>query len=99
MHQDGLVKFIDDCAREIVNFTGKLISTPSITPPGDERKITSVLLERLDSLGLKGALIVGQLPERPNVLYRLRGTKGTPTLLYVAHTDTKPVGDSQKEWQ
>ncbi len=99
MYQNGLVKFIDDCAHEIVDFTGKLISTPSLTPPGDERRIASLILDKLNGLGLQGAFIVGELPERPNVLLRLCGTRGTPTLLYVAHTDTKPVGTTQDQWE
>ncbi len=99
MHQNGLLKWIDNHRQEIIDFTGKLISTPSFNPPGDERKITSVLSEELESVGLKGAVIIGKIPERPNVLYRLRGTTGKPIVLYVAHTDTKPVGDSQKQWE
>ncbi len=90
--------FIDGCADDIVDFTGKLISTPSMTPPGDESRIAGVILERLDALSLNGACVLSEVPERPNVLFRLRGTTGSPTLLYIAHTDTKPVGGARDEW-
>jgi acetylornithine deacetylase/succinyl-diaminopimelate desuccinylase-like protein len=98
MQRDHLLRFIDGCAEKIVDFTGELISTPSMTPPGDESKVAAVIMDRLDSLGLKGACAVSEVKERPNVLFRLRGTKGSPTLLYVAHTDTKPVGDARDLW-
>ena len=89
MQRDDLLKFINSCADKIVDFTGDLISTPSMTPPGDERKIASVIMDKLDALALKGACVVSEVSERPNVLFRLRGTKGSPTLLYIAHTDTE----------
>ena len=38
MQRDDLLKFINSCADKIVDFTGELISTPSMTPPGDEAK-------------------------------------------------------------
>lgn len=98
MQRDELLTLIDGWANEIVDFTGELISTPSMTPPGDESKVASVIMDRLDALDLKGACVVGEVAERPNVLFRLRGTKGSPTLLYIAHTDTKPVGDARDLW-
>ncbi len=98
MQPNGLAKLIDNSADEIIDFAGKLIATPSVNPPGDEREIANLLLDRLNNLGLRGAVLVGALQERPNVLYRLRGTEGSPTLLYVAHTDTKPTGDTRDQW-
>lgn len=68
-------------------------------PTGDERKIAGSLLDKLDRLGLTGGFTTSELPEHPNVLYRLKGKGGDRTLLYVAHTDTKPVGDARELWQ
>jgi acetylornithine deacetylase len=98
MQRDELLTFINGCADEIVDFTSELISTPSMTPPGDESKVVSVIMDKLDALALKGACVVSEVVERPNVLFRLPGTKGSPTLLYIAHTDTKPVGDARDLW-
>ena len=50
---------------------------------------------QLDELGLTGANVAYEKPDRPNVLYTLRGSGHGPTLLYAAHTDTKPVGDAR----
>ncbi len=99
MHQNELLKFINESAPALIDFTGKLISTPSVTPPGDERQVASLIVDTLNSLGLQGATVVGELPERPNVLFRLRGATGSPTLLYVAHIDTKPVGNTRDLWK
>jgi acetylornithine deacetylase/succinyl-diaminopimelate desuccinylase-like protein len=98
MTLEKLCQVIDNWRPEIVKFTRELIATPSETPTGDERQITQLLLEKLSQLGLTGALVVGELPEHPNLLYRLSGAGGGRTLLYVAHTDTKPVGDAREQW-
>ena len=97
-HSEEIVRLINDWTPEIIQFTGELIATPSETPTGDERKITELLSEKLDKLGLRGAWITSDVPEHPNLLYRLSGKGGGPTLLYVAHTDTKPVGDAALQW-
>jgi acetylornithine deacetylase len=96
--EESLTALIDEWADEIIQFTCELVATPSETPPGDERKIASLLIARLTELGLKDALIVSERAERPNILLRLRGTKPGRTLLYVGHTDTKPVGDVRDKW-
>ena len=65
MRRDHLLRFIDGCAEKIVDFTGELISTPSMTPPGDESEVAAVIMDRLDILGLKGACVVSEVKERP----------------------------------
>jgi len=93
-----IVQLIDSWQQEIIDFTCELIATPSETPPGDERKVANLIIDKLNQLGLHGATIASELPERPNVLYSLKGKGGGPTLLYNAHTDTKPVGDVRDLW-
>ncbi|MBV8817124.1 MAG: M20 family metallopeptidase, partial [Acidobacteriaceae bacterium] len=56
------------------------------------------ILDKLERLGIEGAEVASELPQRPNVLVRLRGTGPGPTLLYIAHTDTKPVGGARAQW-
>ena len=98
MTTDRILRFIEERSAEIIQFTSELIATPSETPPGDERKITLLLVDRMEQLGLTGSWITSEVPEHPNLLYRLSGTGGDRTLLYVAHTDTKPVGDAAPQW-
>jgi len=93
-----LTGMVDQWRDEILAFTGELIATPSETPPGDERKIAALILDRLERLGLRGGMAVSQAPERPSVIFRLRGSGDGPRLLYIAHTDTKPVGDARSQW-
>jgi acetylornithine deacetylase len=95
----ALTTIINARREEILDFTAELIATPSETPPGDERRVAMVITDRLNRLGLTGAKIAAEAPERPNVLYRLKGTGGGPTLLYNAHMDTKPVGDARDKWE
>src|ERR1700679_3469876 len=97
--EQALLQLIDDRADEVLQFTKELIATPSETPPGDERRIAKVILDRLERIGLSGATVASEIPERPNVLYRLQGSGDGPTLLYAAHTDTKPVGDVRSQWK
>jgi acetylornithine deacetylase/succinyl-diaminopimelate desuccinylase-like protein len=99
MTADKIIRLIDDWSAEITRFTSDLIATPSETPTGDERQITKLLSDKLDQLGLAGALVTSDVPAHPNLLYRLSGNGGGPTLLYVAHTDTKPVGDAASLWE
>lgn len=99
MLEQELLQFVEGRADEVIQFTKELIATPSETPPGDERRIAKVILDRLDGLGLKGAVLASMIPERPNLLYRLQGSGTGPTLLFVAHTDTKPVGDVRDQWK
>jgi len=98
MTAEKIIGLIDSWKQEIIDFTAELVATPSETPTGDEQEIAQVLVSKLDQLGLTGAQIASARPEHPNILYRLAGKGGGRTLLYVAHTDTKPVGDAREQW-
>jgi acetylornithine deacetylase len=98
MTVEKILGLIDSWKQEIVDFTAELVATPSETPTGDEQKISQVLLNRMNQFGLKGAEVAGIRSEHPNILYRLKGDGHGRTLLYVAHTDTKPVGDARDLW-
>jgi len=82
---------------ELLGFTQSLIATPSPNPPGDERAVAELILDRLQALGLKGAEIAAKDPRRPNIIFRLPGGGG-PGLALSGHLDTKPVGD-QSRWR
>jgi len=87
------MSFLDDHADQLIDFTSRLVATPSPNLPGDERAVANVVTEELQRLGLNGAEVVSKDPHRPNILFRLKGTEPGPTLMYCGHSDTKPVGD------
>jgi len=94
-----LTDIVEGWREDIIEFAGSLISTPSETPPGDERKVAAVIDAKLHELGLHNVTCVGAVPERPNVLCTLTGSGDGPTLLYCGHTDTKPVGTARGLWK
>jgi acetylornithine deacetylase/succinyl-diaminopimelate desuccinylase-like protein len=94
-----LTNILDNWREQILEFTCALIATPSETPPGDERRIAEVITAKLKQLELHDVTVVSEVPERPNVLCRLKGSEESPTLLYCAHTDTKPAGNALSLWK
>lgn len=79
-------------ARQVIDLLGAMVSiesvTPRLTPTGPgEAKIASFIASWLADTGA-GIEIVEVEPGRPNVLARLRGTGGGPTLCLNAHSDT-----------
>jgi acetylornithine deacetylase/succinyl-diaminopimelate desuccinylase-like protein len=81
---------------ELVDFAAALVATPSVNPPGDERAVADLIQERAAALGLPPAEVVAAAPHRPNLVFRLRGERGTPVLLFNGHMDTKPVTDADR---
>lgn len=98
MGKDKVSQIIQGWSSEILDLTAALIATPSETPTGNEVAITELLLDKLERMGLSGSIVTSKKPEHPNLLYTLKGSGSGPSLLYVAHTDTKPVGDVADQW-
>ena len=69
----------------------RLVATPSVNPPGDERAAAQVVCERLDEAGIEWE-VVGAEEHRPNVIARVRGAAPGRTLILNGHLDTKPPG-------
>lgn len=81
-----------------IDFTKRLVATPSPNLPGDERAVAEVVVSELKRLGLSEIEIAAQQPHRPNIICRHRGRGDGPTLMLCAHSDTKPIGDATP-WQ
>jgi acetylornithine deacetylase len=81
---------------ELVEFAQALVATPSPNPPGDERAVAALVVDRLRTLGVDRVDVAASAEERPNVLARV-GDGGGPTLILCGHLDTKPPGDL-REW-
>jgi acetylornithine deacetylase/succinyl-diaminopimelate desuccinylase-like protein len=74
---------------EVVDLLTTLLRIDTTNPPGNETACALALRDYFAANGLKAEL-VGELPDRQNVVVRLEGSPG-PTLLLTGHMDTVPT--------
>jgi acetylornithine deacetylase len=79
-------------ASEAVSLLSEMVAIESVTPwliptGSGEGALARFIARRLDGTGAEVEIVEVE-PGRPNVLARLRGTGGGPTLCVNAHTDT-----------
>lgn len=91
--EQNLLSFLAAREADIIDFTRQLISTPSVNPPGDERRVADLVNGRLRKLGVVDVQEVAKDPGRPNIIARVPGTHTGPRLILCGHLDTKPPGD------
>jgi acetylornithine deacetylase/succinyl-diaminopimelate desuccinylase family protein len=75
---------------QLAAFLAELVRIPSVNPPGDEIAVAQVVARRLEAAGLD-VEIIESAPRRANVIGRLRGTGGGPTLILNGHMDVQPA--------
>ncbi|GMH36428.1 hypothetical protein BSKO_04296 [Bryopsis sp. KO-2023] len=75
------------------SFLVDLVRIPSVNGLNDESRVAHRIVKEASRLGLESKLIA-KAPDRPNVVVTVG--KGPPKFLFVAHTDTVPVGDETK---
>ncbi len=85
-----------DLATESVQLLQQLIAFDTVNPPGNELPAQQHLLALLADAGFECELL-GAVPERPNLVARLRGAADGPTLCYLGHVDT--VLADPTEWR
>lgn len=78
---------------ELIEFARELIATPSVNPPGDERRVAALVGDRLAKLGVTDVRVVAKDETRPNLIARVPGTRSGRQLILCGHLDTKPPGD------
>jgi len=83
----------DRYTREATDLAKELIRFPSIVPPGEYREIAEYTVKLLRDLGVDEVEIVGPTPEKANVLARINGKGGGPTLMLNGHLDVVPISD------
>jgi acetylornithine deacetylase/succinyl-diaminopimelate desuccinylase-like protein len=91
--------YLDTRNQDVVNLACALIAAASPNPPGDESQPAAVIVEALARSGLPAPQIIAAEPHRPNLMVRIDGGKPGPHLALCGHLDTKPIGDSDQEWQ
>jgi acetylornithine deacetylase/succinyl-diaminopimelate desuccinylase-like protein len=89
--------FLDARENELLDFACRLIATPSVNPPGDERAAANLVAEQLATLGITDVKQVAARETRPNVIAGLGNAEEGPTLILSGHLDTKPAGD-ENSW-
>ncbi len=73
----------------------RLIRFDTVNPPGNERAAIEHLERILTDVGFQCELL-GAVPERPNLVARLKGKSDGPSLCYLGHVDT--VLADASEW-
>lgn len=83
---------VDQLRGKLVDLTQRLVRTPSVNPPGDERGVSQVVGEEMESLGFK-VRFVEPKPKRVNTLGVLKGVEEGRGFLFNGHYDTVPIGN------
>jgi len=73
----------------------RLIRFNTVNPPGNEGPALDFLRGLLEPAGWE-CEILSRVPERPNLVARLRGAEPGPTLALISHVDTVPA--DPEEW-
>jgi acetylornithine deacetylase/succinyl-diaminopimelate desuccinylase-like protein len=85
-----------DLRLEVVDLLQRLIRLDTVNPPGNETLAATLLQEYLAESGVESELYA-KVPERANLVARLRGRGVGPSLLLLSHTDT--VLADPAEWK
>ncbi len=73
-----------------------LVQIPSRNPPGEERELAAYVATWLQEQGVDATLVPEPYAHRPQVVARLRGDDGAPTLVLNGHLDTVPLGEEAR---
>jgi acetylornithine deacetylase/succinyl-diaminopimelate desuccinylase-like protein len=71
---------------EVTNLLSRLIQVDTTNPPGNETAAAEILRDYLEANGLECELHA-RVPERANLVTRIKGTGDGPSLLIMGHTD------------
>jgi acetylornithine deacetylase/succinyl-diaminopimelate desuccinylase-like protein len=80
---------------EVADLLQRLIQLDTVNPPGNETRAAQLLREYLEANGVACELYA-KVPERANLVARIRGAAGGPRLAFLSHTDT--VAADTTEW-
>lgn len=81
--------------RDVVDLFTALLRVDTTNPPGNETACALILKDYLAGNGIESTL-VGETPERQNLVARLDGARPGPTLTLMGHMDVVPV--EAAEW-
>jgi len=81
---------------EVVELLQQLIRVDTTNPPGNETAAAELLRRYLEPAGVECELFA-RVPERANLVARIRGTGDGPSLAFLSHTDV--VLADHAEWE
>ena len=81
---------------EVVDLLQRLIRVDTTNPPGNETAAAELLRDYLEAAGVECELYA-KVPERANLVARIPGRGGGPSLALLSHTDV--VLADAREWQ
>ena len=81
---------------EVVELLQRLIRVDTTNPPGNETAAAELLRDYLEAAGVECELYA-RVPERANLVARIRGTGDGPSLALLSHTDV--VLADHAEWE
>lgn len=85
----------DSLQEEVVALTRDLIRLDTTNAPGNETLVARHLHDFLTDAGVECELVARD-PERANLVARIPGTSGAPSLAFVGHTDVVPA--DPRDW-
>jgi acetylornithine deacetylase/succinyl-diaminopimelate desuccinylase-like protein len=80
---------------EVLSLFTAILRVDTTNPPGNETACALVLKDYLAANGISSEL-VGELPERQNLVARLEGRRPGPTFVIMGHLDVVPADEA--EW-
>lgn len=98
---EELLRQVEAAEEELVELERALVRFPTVNtgrmPTGNETPLAEFLAGKLEEEAIP-AEVVEPAPGRGSLIARLVGSKGSPRLLYMAHTDVVPVED-ESAWR
>ena len=87
---------VDSRREEIIHFTKLMVKELSENPPGDEAGVAKLIEKQALRWGLHKPEVWSKKVSRPNLIFKISGSKSGKTLIFNGHIDTKPIGDTSK---
>ena len=94
-YEQRILDAVDARRDEIISFVQKMIQIPSVTL--DEVAIGNAFYEGMQKLGLQEVQLIEEEPGHPNIIARVKGDAGGPSLVFNGHLDVIPPGP-EEDW-
>jgi acetylornithine deacetylase len=98
MTEGAIGAFVDERRDDLIALVCDLVAARTPNPPGDVGPAAAIVVDRLRALGIDDVEVMAANASRPNVIARVPGRGGGPTLMLNGHLDTKDPG-SREDWE